>query len=526
MGMVFFSAFGRAIFGCRGAGMKKRVLVGGMHHESDTFNPITTSRDDIWVRRGEELLKGEREDSISGVIRTLSEAGYEVVTTLMARAVPNGEWDRAYYEELRNELLEDIRKALPLDAICLCLHGSMRVREIGEAEGDILERIRSICPDIPVFSTLDMHATITTRMLENCNGFVGYKCAPHTDTYETGIHAARMTIAALEKNLKPAMAVVHLPFLLAGEQSETNAAPMDRLMDICRSYERKPGVMACSYLLGFPWADTYENGVTALVVTEESQEEAVRYARELGDAFWKSRHEFCFYNETHEPEECLKQTRKSLEEGIYPVVISDSGDNPTAGSSQDVTGFLKLILEDEELSALDPPLVYQGFYDPVLCKAAFSAGAGGVVSGSLGACFDKKTSTPVILSAARVIALKAAWSVAGNADLALLEVNGVHVVVTSGHVGCYDPEMMRVLGIEPEKCKVIVVKLGYLEPEIRSIARRSMLALTEGSTDEVFSRLEYRQLKRPIFPLDGDITEGPQLVWGVNFSDIYPKTVY
>lgn len=492
----------------------KRILVGGMHHESDTFNPIVTSREDIWVRRGEELFISEHEDSISGVVHTLKAAGYEVIPTLMARAVPNGEWEQEYYEELRDELLEGVRKALPLDAICLCLHGSMRVKGIGEAEGDILERIRSICPDIPLFSTLDMHATITGRMLANCNGFVGYKCAPHTDTYETGIHAAKMTIEALERNLRPAMAAVHLPFLLAGEQSETSVSPMNRLMDICRSYERKPGVMACSYLLGFPWADTYENGITALVVTEESHEDAVRYARELGDIFWSARHEFCFYNETHEGEECLAYAKESLEKGVYPVVISDSGDNPTAGSSQDVTNFLKLILSDKELSSLNPPLVYQGFYDPVICKAAFAAGIGGRVSGTLGACFDKVKSTPLEIAGARVVALKEKWEGAQNKDLALLDIGGIYVVVTSGHVGCYDPEMMRVLGVEPEGCKVIVVKLGYLEPEIRRIARRSMMALTDGSTNEIFSRLEYRQLKRPVFPLDGDTTDGPELIWG------------
>lgn len=95
--------------------------------------------------------------------------------------------------------MQAIKDALPLDALCLSLHGSMRVREIGEAEGDLLEDIRKICPDIPILSSLDMHATISQRMLDYVDGYVGYKCAPHTDTYEIGIHAARMTIETLEK---------------------------------------------------------------------------------------------------------------------------------------------------------------------------------------------------------------------------------------------------------------------------------------------------------------------------------------
>ena len=89
--------------------------------------------------------------------------------------------------------------------------------------------------------------------------------------------------------------------------------------------------------------------------------------------------------------------------------------------------------------------------------------------------------------------------------MALLDVHGVDVIVTSKHVGCYDPEMMRALGIEPEQRKVIVVKLGYLEPEIRAIAKRSMLVLTDGSTNEVFSRLQYKHLPRPMYPMDKDM---------------------
>lgn len=491
---------------------KGRILTGGLHHESDTFNPITTGRDDIWVIRGEELLLPGRDDSASGMIDTLQAAGYEVVPSLLACAVPNGEWDREYYEELRDELIQKVRDSLPLDAVCLALHGSMRVRGIGEAEGDILQRIRQICPDIPIYASLDMHATVTERMLRSADGFVGYKCAPHTDTYETGAHAARMTIAALETGCKPEMAAFRLPFLVSGEQSETSTAPMNRLMEICREYERKEGVLACSFLLGFPWADTYENGVTALVV---SKKDAVRYARELSEIFWGARHEFCFYNETHEMDVCLEEAKKAVKAGVSPVVISDSGDNPTAGSSGDVTNFLKLILKDNELTKLDPPLLYQGFYDPALCRACLEAGAGNTVSGTLGAAFDHERSTPVVIDNARVLAVKESWEGFGKrVDLALLDVSGVSVVVTSSHAGCYDPGMMRALGVEPEREKVIVVKLGYLEPELRQIARRSMMALTDGSSDEVFSRLDYKKLRRPMFPLDGDTTEGPVQIYG------------
>ncbi|WP_428771193.1 M81 family metallopeptidase [Treponema sp. HNW] len=484
--------------------MKKRVLVGGMHHESDTFNPITTGENDIWVIRGKELIESKGQSSVCGAIATLKEAGYEVLPALIARAVPNGEWDKDYYLKLKAEFLQAVKDALPLDALCLSLHGSMRVRGIGEAEGDLLEDIRKICPDIPILSSLDMHATISDRMLRYVDGYVGYKCAPHTDTYETGVHAARMTIDTLEKGAKPVLEAVKIPFLIAGEQSETSVEPMKKLIAVLREVEKERGIMAASYLLGFPWADTADNGVTAMVVADGDRELARKKAKELAQLFWDTRSEFGFYNETRETADALKHTKLSIEEGVYPVVLSDSGDNPTAGSSQDVTNFLKEIMADSYLSSLNPPLCYQAFYDPALVEAAFKAGEGSIVEGTLGAAFDTVKSSPIAVKA-RVKKLCKAWPGAQNSDMALIDVQGIDVIVTSKHVGCYDPEMMRALGIEPEHCKAIVVKLGYLEPEIRAIAKRSMLVLTDGSTNEVFSRLEYKELPRPIYPLDKDM---------------------
>ncbi len=117
---------------------------------------------------------------------------------------------------------------------------------------------------------------------------------------------------------------------------------------------------------------------------------------------------------------------------------------------------------------------------------------------TLRAMFDTQKSKPIAIRA-EVKAIPEKWESAYYSDLVLLDVQGVDVVVTSKHVGCYDPEMMRSLRV-----KVIVVKHGYLELEIHALAKRSMMALTTGSTDELFERLPYRKLKRPIYPLDGD----------------------
>ncbi|OHT10465.1 microcystin LR degradation protein MlrC [Tritrichomonas foetus] len=480
----------------------KRIVIGGFHHESNTFNPIIADNNDIYVWRGSEFYDHMTDNSISGIITQLRKYNYDIIPTVLARAVPNGVWNKDIYLSLKEEFLTTLKTCGHVDGFCLALHGSMRVDQIGKAETDILTAIREIYPDLPIYASLDMHGTVTPEMARLVNGYVGYKTAPHIDEFETGEHAARMLHMALEEGVKTCMAICQVPFLIAGEQSETSVEPMVKLMKEIAESEKKPGVLASSYLLGYPWADSPENGVTAVVVTDGSQELADSEALRLGKLFWDTRREFHFYNDTRLPDETLKAALE-FQRTEFPVVISDSGDNPTAGSSQDVTNFLKLILNDPEAPKLSPPLVYQGFYDPEVVKKAVAAGVGASFETDLGAAFDKVKSTPVH-SRVTVKSVVLQWEQAFKTDMVLLDVQGVDVIVTSKHVGMYDPEMMRALGVVPEERKIIVVKLGYLEPELRKLAKRSIMALTDGSTNELLESIPYKHVKRPIFPLDKD----------------------
>ncbi len=476
-----------------------RVLVGGLHHESDTFNPIITSEKDVRILRGKELIDHRSEDSITGIIQTLISNNIEVVPTVLARAVPNGEWDPSLYNSLKSELIEAAKKE-KIDGVCLALHGSMRIKGIGEAEGDILETLREILPSTPIVTSLDMHATISKRMIDNADAFVGYKTAPHVDERETGIRAAELLIHRLNGGALT-MSAVHVPFLVAGEKSETSVNPMKEIMERVREEEEKEGVLSISLLMGFPWADTNEGGVTAIAVTAGDKEKADESALTMAQYFWKKREEFVFYNETQMPEDAPDRILALIKEGKCPVVVSDSGDNPTAGSSQDNTEFLKILLSNSEIKTLNPPLVYQAFYDPELLDKCFTIGEGGRVEGELGAFFDKEKSTPVKVNS-EVKKLIRNWGGTYKTDLALIDVEGIDVILTNEHVGCYEPAMMASLGVDITERKAVVVKLGYLEPEIRALSSSSFMVLTKGSSDEILERLPYKKIRRPIWPLD------------------------
>ena len=473
-----------------------KIFTGGFHHESDTFNPIITGVKDILVRRNDDFNFQMREDSLFGIISRLRERGHEVVTSLHARAVPNGEWDKDIYLYLKNEFINSLKNALPIDGICLALHGSMRVNGIGKAETDLLRTVKLICQNTPIVVALDMHATITEEMLSLTDGVVGYKCAPHTDTVETGEKAADMLLAILDGK-KYFMSSYRVPMLIAGEQSETSTFPMKKIMDDLRRKEIDEDVLSISLFMGFPWADVAENGVTALAIAT-TKEKASNVALAVANNVIKHKDDFCFCTQAFEMQEAIIKCKEELEKNSFPIILSDSGDNPTAGSSGDVTNFLQLLLKEEKLKSLNPPLVYQAFYDPEVVNLAFESGINSVIKGSLGAKFDKLKSSPINFEG-RVISLCENFQ---GTKIALINIDGIDVVVTHSHIGCYEPEMMRKLNINPEDRKVIVVKLGYLEPELKSIANASILVLSDGSSDEIFTRLNYKALSRPIFPLD------------------------
>ncbi len=491
----------------------KRVLVGALHHESNSFNPIIAGENDFRVLRGKELIDSIRpNDSLSGVIQTLLDKGYEVIPTVSCRAVPNGEVDYDFYMSVKQELLDIAKKEneiKPIDAVCLSLHGSMRINGLGEAEGVLLEELKAILPNIPVYSSLDMHTTMTQKMFDNCDGFVGYKCAPHTDCTETGEHAAKMTISALEEGIKTHKAWVRVPFLVAGEQSSTNTQPMIDLINELRKAEEQAGIYATSYLMGFPWADNEDSSVAVFVVAD-SKEKAEETAVRLANTMWERLEDFTFHTETYEENKAIDVAFNAVKDGgETPVYLSDSGDNPTAGSSSDCTDFLRLIMQDERTNDLKNNIIYGGIYDPEatkLCKGK----VGEEITITFGAKFDTKTTKPITATGVVKSYIENWPKDMLKGDLALFSANGVDIVLAEKHVGFVTPEMYEDLGRSPKEADIVVCKLGYLTAPHEKVAKRAIMALSKGSTNEDLKTLPYTKVPRPLFPLDTGFKYNPK----------------
>lgn len=488
----------------------KRILVGCINHESNGFNPIITGINDFVIFRGKEVLTNGLKPyySSTGIIETIQKWGWEVVPAITARAVPNGLVDYNLYRELKKDFLEKIDEALkeaPIDGICLGLHGSLKVQNIGPAEGDLLKAIREKLPHIPLTTALDMHATITDDIIKYCDGIVGYKTAPHIDCYETGVHAANLLKKAFEQNTKLFMGRVRIPMLVAGEKTETAAEPMKSLIEECIRAEKENNVLAASILLGYPWADCKDNGVNIITVSSVNQEEADKTAKKIALHFWEQRHNFKFRAEHYDSYTSIKKAVEYIKtENAYPVFISDSGDNPTAGAAGDATECFEALLKfEKEIQNLPTKVLYSGFFDKPAVEKCFKAGEGNTASITIGGNWDTINGKKIPCNV-KILKLVKNYDVY-EADIALVETKNILIVLTSKHIGFGDENLLPAVGIDPKNYCIVIVKLGYLEACFQDIASHAILAESKGCSNELLETLAYPGTPRPIYPLDKDM---------------------
>ena len=465
-----------------------QIATATISHETNTFAEGRTQLEDFETATGDALFTAfEGVRPLPGIVDTLREAGVEIIPTVGAATLPSPtvapdafEW---MYSELLNRLDSDV------DGVCIDLHGSMYVADEPDPEGALLEGIREVVgPDVPVTAALDMHATITQRIVNHLDGVAGYRTAPHTDMIETGERAADVLLAALD-GTELHLGWEPLPMLLAGERSETEAEPMRTLIETLERVDGRDEVLDANYFLGFPWADSPHAGCHAVVT---GTGDVADVATELASAFWDCRDEFDFTTEAHAAETTLDV---AAEESDGPVAIAETGDIPGAGASEDLTDFLALLLERPDLGT--PVLAVVA--DPASYDRCFDAGNGGQVDLDLG---RRHEATGPLAVAGRV----RDHGEFGGVGVVRVDLGDAEVLIAEARTNCHrDPATFDSLGIDPTERQVVALKSGYLSPEWKDVAARRLFALTAGDTDQRIENLPYQHVPRPIHPVDGDV---------------------
>jgi microcystin degradation protein MlrC len=476
-----------------------RIGIAGISHEALTFSPVPQTMKDFRVLRGAQALEYPGLADAAGALE------FDPVPILVASArCPSGVVEECTYLALRDELVEGIRRAGPLDGICLILHGAMLVENVWSGETDQVRMIRGVVGrEIPLAVRLDPHANLTEEFTNKADTWACFRTAPHRDQAETLHRTLGLLTRCIRSNLRPRPVFIRLPLLLPGERATTAVEPMRSLLAMAREIEQAPGILNAEVLIGFGWADAPHAGASVVVVAEGEAHlpEARRHARRLAQAMWDRRREFTFDQEVaRTADEAIDAALRASERTVF---IADSGDNPTAGAPGDSTHFLSRLLAKKV-----PDAIVAGIPDPEAAQACFNGGVGGTVTVEVGGKMDSAHGGPVTLTGT-VDHVYHPPSTSDEAGLATLRVNGIRVLISTRRYVYHSPADFQKAGVDPLQHRMVIVKLGYLMAPLREIAPREILALTPGYADMEFSRLPYRYVTRPIFPLDDDLEWHP-----------------
>ncbi len=460
-----------------------RIAVGGLHTECSTYSPVLMTERDFRVLAGESLLA-------AGYFDFLPTEGVEVLPLVHARAVPGGPVSCDTYAHFKTDFLHRLRLTLPLDGLYLAMHGAINVEGMDDAEGDFIAAARELVgPDCRIAASYDLHGNLSQKIIDQLDIFAAYRTAPHIDVRQTMVRAWRMLVDSLKTGLRPGVAWVPVPVLLPGEKTSTEEEPAGSLYAALSGFDARPGILDANLMVGYVWADE-PRATAAAVVTGHDRDAAKGAAEELARRYWEARENFRFGPVTGPLEDMLDLARAAT---TSPVILADSADNPTGGGVGDRADVLSAVLargmEDVLLA---------GITDPPAVEACFVAGRGTSVRLRIGGALDP-SSRPVDVDAEILILDDPGGQTMRQA---VVRVCGVTVVLAARRRPYHDISDFTRLGLDPCGVGLLVVKSGYLSPELAPLANPNLMALTEGVVNQHIEAIENRRRLRPLFPFD------------------------
>jgi microcystin degradation protein MlrC len=466
-----------------------RLAVGGIHTESSTFNPVRTELQHFRVLTDD--LLGDAQFTF------LKHYPVTFMPTLHARAIPGGPVSQAAYQQLKADFLRRLEALLPLDGLYLAMHGAMFVEGLRDAEADWIGAARkTVGEDCLIAASYDLHGNISQTIIDQLDMMSAYRTAPHIDVVETQKRACDMLLQALKTGERPGLAWVNIPVLVPGERSSTEDEPARSLYAGLPELNARAGIWDASLLVGYVWADE-PRATASSVMTGTDTAAMSETAALLAERYWQARHDFRFGVVTDTVDGCIARAQ-SHRGGL--AIIADSGDNPTGGGVGDRADVLRALLAHKCQKAL-----VAGIADPPATNQCYAAGVGATLALSIGGALDSE-SQPIRVTA-QVIYLAPASNEA--ARQAVINTEGVTIVLTGGRRPFHNLSDFAALELSLHDVKVLVVKSGYLSPELKTVVDLSLMALSPGVVSQDIEHLTYHNWQHPIYPVTKDFDWQP-----------------
>ena len=487
-----------------------RIAVGQLWQETNTFNPLPTTRadfDQFGVTHGDELVRRMAEtNEMGGFIQSLRSwpERPEIVGLVRLPAWPGGIVTAETFDWILAQFTAAVNHALPLDGVLLALHGAMVAEQHPDVEGEVLAAIRRLIGDIPLVATLDLHANVTRKMVDAADALVLFHTAPHIDVFETGERAARLLRRILFEDGRPVMAFEKLPMVVPAERANTQdpASVSYAFRERLQRLEQTPGILAAGLATVQPWLDIPELGSAVVVVADAAQSDGKVACRELAEEVWQRRRDYL--PDLMPVEEAVRQAHE-VNDGL--VVLSDSADATTSGAPGDSTWVLKELLKYHW-----PRGALVTIVAPEIVERATVLGEGAVLRGAVGGVRDSRFSSPVKLDARVERLFRAEFMLSGHlaknlpVDMgasAVLRCGDVFICATSKSGPHFAPEFFRSAGFDPFGVSVLVAKspCGF-RAAYADRAKRIIVVRAPGCAPADFWNYPYQNIPRPLWPWD------------------------
>ena len=477
-----------------------RMFAASIGTETNTFAPIPTALESFheafYAPPGQHPEDAKLCTAPLWVARRRSRAeGWTLIEGTCTWAEPAGLVSRHAFEQLRDEVLGQLRAALPLDGVVLGLHGAMVADGYDDCEGYLIEHVRAIVgPNVPIGVELDPHCHLTRKRLRNATLIICFKEFPHTDFVARGEEVVELTLRAARGEIKPAMAVCDCRMI---GSFPTTIQPMRAFVDKFSALEGHNGVLSVSAAHCFPYADVPEMGARILVITDDRRAEGDRLAMALGEEFFAMRGKTL--PPYHTPDEVIDLAL--ADHG--PVVIADPTDNPGGGAPGDSTVILRRLIERGVRGAALGPM-----WDPVAVRLCFMAGVGGQLRLRFGGKTAPSSGQPIDALVTVKTLVREAYQTFVDAamplgDSAVIEFDGIEVVLITKRNQAMGADLFTGMGVTLTDKRLVVVKsTNHFHAAFAPLASRVLYCDSGGPIPRDHRRVPYTRLQRPIWPLD------------------------
>lgn len=478
-----------------------RVFAGGITTETNTFSPVPTGLDDFILAHN-----GAEDDPCEcQILRTLRELtdskGWTFCPAFIAFAEPGGTTARNAYEHLREKLLAELKKNLPVDMVLLPLHGAMVAEGYDDCEGDIVQRVREIVgPNIPIGVELDLHCHLTQTIMDNADLIAIFKEYPHIDILSRAEDLFHMTADMAPGKTRPVMAMYDCKVI---NLYPTPLQPMRSIVDGLIELEQEPEIISADIAHGFPWGDVADCGTRTLVITDSNKTLAETTAREIGQKLYDLRHDLQI--KPLSLNEALNQAFEIPLTG-KPVVIADQSDNPGGGAASDSTFALEALIQR---GAKDCAIAM--IWDPQVVQIAVKAGEGANIKVRLGGKTAVTSGKPLDLE----VTVKGVISnliqpfpqgeneaiPAPCGDTVCLECGGIYIIVNSTRTQVFHPKVFTAFGLSLSDMKVLVVKsIFHFHAGFAPVAEQILMMGAPGPLNARFTEVPYQKADLNKYP--------------------------